>query len=189
MNAHSHSPAADSRDVARASGRPQRVDPAGAVLRQGRARGRLRDALDRVAAAPLSQPPSELAPRQLAYLTEVDHRDHEALVALDDGGVVIGVARYIRLRGRRLRSGGGRSPSSTTGSARDSEGIWFFASPLERAARAFIPLSPTCRRTTCRRCACCASSASARHVPMTARCGAAHQHQGALGAQRSGRSG
>jgi GNAT superfamily N-acetyltransferase len=42
-------------------------------------------------------PLPKLAPRQLAYLTEVDHRDHEALVALDDDGVVIGVARYIRL--------------------------------------------------------------------------------------------
>ncbi len=42
-------------------------------------------------------PLPKLAPRQLAYLTEVDHREHEALVALDNNGVVIGVARYIRL--------------------------------------------------------------------------------------------
>ena len=42
-------------------------------------------------------PLPKLAPRQLAYLTEVDHRDHEALVALDGDGIVIGVARYVRL--------------------------------------------------------------------------------------------
>lgn len=42
-------------------------------------------------------PHGELTPRELRYLTEVDHHDHEALVALDpatDQG--IGVARYVR---------------------------------------------------------------------------------------------
>jgi RimJ/RimL family protein N-acetyltransferase len=34
---------------------------------------------------------------QLRYFTEVDHRDHEALVALGPGeDVVVGVARYVR---------------------------------------------------------------------------------------------
>lgn len=43
-------------------------------------------------------PISELTRSQLAYLTEVDHHDHEALVAIDAksrGGV--GVARFVRL--------------------------------------------------------------------------------------------
>lgn len=32
----------------------------------------------------------------LRYLTDIDHHDHEALVALDLGGRGVGVARYIR---------------------------------------------------------------------------------------------
>ena len=44
-------------------------------------------------------PTPELSATQLAYLTEVDHHDHEALVAVDpssrDG---LGVARYVRSR-------------------------------------------------------------------------------------------
>jgi RimJ/RimL family protein N-acetyltransferase len=40
-----------------------------------------------------------LTPRQLSYLTEVDHVDHEALVAVrSDDGRGLGVARYIRLQ-------------------------------------------------------------------------------------------
>jgi RimJ/RimL family protein N-acetyltransferase len=35
-----------------------------------------------------------LSARELDYLTEIDHRDHEALVAIDDHAVV-GVARYV----------------------------------------------------------------------------------------------
>ena len=38
---------------------------------------------------------------ELRYLTEVDHRDHEALVALDRRtGALVGVARYIRATDR-----------------------------------------------------------------------------------------
>jgi len=38
-----------------------------------------------------------LSPSQLAYLTEVDHRDHEALIAtVSRTGAPAGVARYIR---------------------------------------------------------------------------------------------
>lgn len=38
-----------------------------------------------------------LAPWQLAYLTEVDHRDHEALIAIEiDSGDVIAVGRFVR---------------------------------------------------------------------------------------------
>ena len=43
-------------------------------------------------------PKNRLTPRELAFLTEVDHHDHEAVVALhtkrEEG---IGVARYVRL--------------------------------------------------------------------------------------------
>ncbi len=42
-------------------------------------------------------PMSKLGERDLAYLTEVDHHGHEALVAIDERtGVGIGVARYVR---------------------------------------------------------------------------------------------
>jgi GNAT superfamily N-acetyltransferase len=44
-------------------------------------------------------PTPELSDTQLSYLTEIDHRDHEALVAIDpasrDG---LGVARFVRSR-------------------------------------------------------------------------------------------
>jgi GNAT superfamily N-acetyltransferase len=41
----------------------------------------------------------ELRPAELQYLTDVDHRDHEAIVALDAaGGGSAGIARYIRDR-------------------------------------------------------------------------------------------
>jgi RimJ/RimL family protein N-acetyltransferase len=40
----------------------------------------------------------QLSPRLLAYLTEVDHVDHEALVAEEaDSGEPVGVARYVRV--------------------------------------------------------------------------------------------
>lgn len=43
-------------------------------------------------------PMKELDALQLAYLTDVDHHDHEALVALDaSSGLCAGVARYVRV--------------------------------------------------------------------------------------------
>jgi len=42
-------------------------------------------------------PIAELSPAQLRYLTEVDHHDHEALVAFDSEGAAAAVARFIRL--------------------------------------------------------------------------------------------
>jgi GNAT superfamily N-acetyltransferase len=42
------------------------------------------------------RPRRRLSESDLRYLTEVDHHDHEALVALEPGGELIGVARYIR---------------------------------------------------------------------------------------------
>ena len=83
---------------------------------------------------------TELSERDLAYLTEIDHHDHEALAAIDpETGELVGVARYVRgaepelaevsvvvgdpwqRRGsrhaarapRRARPGGRRSPTSS----------------------------------------------------------------------------
>jgi RimJ/RimL family protein N-acetyltransferase len=45
-------------------------------------------------------PKKRLSPAELRYLTEVDHRDHEALGALDQAsGRGVGIARYIRQAG------------------------------------------------------------------------------------------
>ena len=45
-------------------------------------------------------PKRELDDRQLAYLTNVDHHDHEALVAIDaSSGSCAGVARFVRVAG------------------------------------------------------------------------------------------
>jgi RimJ/RimL family protein N-acetyltransferase len=41
-------------------------------------------------------PLERLSARDLAYLTEVDHRDHEALIAHSETGEPLGVARYVR---------------------------------------------------------------------------------------------
>jgi RimJ/RimL family protein N-acetyltransferase len=42
-------------------------------------------------------PLRELSAEQLAYLTELDHHDHEALLAIDAGGWCAGVARFARV--------------------------------------------------------------------------------------------
>jgi GNAT superfamily N-acetyltransferase len=43
-------------------------------------------------------PLRELDARQLAYLTELDHHDHEALIAIDaSSGAGSGVARFVRI--------------------------------------------------------------------------------------------
>jgi acetyltransferase len=39
-------------------------------------------------------PKHTLSPRELTYLTEVDHVTHEAIVALDEDDRIVGVARY-----------------------------------------------------------------------------------------------
>jgi RimJ/RimL family protein N-acetyltransferase len=47
-------------------------------------------------------PRGRLTAAELRYLTEVDHRDHEALVAVDPiSGRSVGVARYVRDNERR----------------------------------------------------------------------------------------
>jgi len=46
-------------------------------------------------------PIARLTESQLRYLLEVDHSDHEALLAVDeDGGEAVGVARFVRLSER-----------------------------------------------------------------------------------------
>jgi GNAT superfamily N-acetyltransferase len=46
-------------------------------------------------------PHNRLTKAELRYFTEVDHHDHEALVAIDPGtGEGVGVARFVRARGR-----------------------------------------------------------------------------------------
>jgi L-amino acid N-acyltransferase YncA len=45
--------------------------------------------------------PPELSPEDLVQLTDVDHHRHEALVALDARGEVLGVARWVRVPGER----------------------------------------------------------------------------------------
>ncbi len=50
-------------------------------------------------------PQGRLTASELRYLTEVDHRDHEALVAVVPGsGTSVGVARYVRDHERRDRA-------------------------------------------------------------------------------------
>src|SRR3954471_22817806 len=69
-------------------------------------RARLVDGLRRL--SPRSRRQRFLAQRddftsgELDYLVDVDHHDHEALVALDlSTGALVGVARYVRLEGGR----------------------------------------------------------------------------------------
>jgi RimJ/RimL family protein N-acetyltransferase len=46
-------------------------------------------------------PMAELSESQLRYLTDVDHHDHEALIAFDAAtGAPVGVARFVRLDDR-----------------------------------------------------------------------------------------
>jgi GNAT superfamily N-acetyltransferase len=45
-------------------------------------------------------PMHELDERTLRYLTDLDHRDHEAMFALDESGEGVGVARYVRSAAR-----------------------------------------------------------------------------------------
>ena len=50
-------------------------------------------------------PTAQLSDEDLAYLADVDHRRHEALIALEPGtGRPLGVARYVRTPGDRERA-------------------------------------------------------------------------------------
>ena len=49
-------------------------------------------------------PVKRLTESELSYLTELDHSDHEALVALTEAGEIVGVARYVRQPADRKRA-------------------------------------------------------------------------------------
>ena len=44
-------------------------------------------------------PANEVSDEDMRYLVDVDHRRHEALIALDEAGRPLGVARYVRTPG------------------------------------------------------------------------------------------
>lgn len=46
-------------------------------------------------------PANEVSDEDIAYLVDVDHKRHEALLALDPTGHAVGVARYVRTPGDR----------------------------------------------------------------------------------------
>ncbi len=46
-------------------------------------------------------PANEVSEEDIRYLVDVDHNRHEALLALDDAGRAVGVARYVRTPGDR----------------------------------------------------------------------------------------
>lgn len=92
-------------DVLADSQRVELPDGAEVAVRPIRSddRGQLLDGFDRL--SPESRyrrflsPATGLTAEQLAYLTDVDHHDHEALVAVDVvTGAGVGVARFIRSR-------------------------------------------------------------------------------------------
>jgi len=65
-------------------------------------RGRYLSGLKRVSADSLYRrfmtPVARLSSAQLRYLLDVDHRDHEALMAVDeDSGDAVGIGRFVRL--------------------------------------------------------------------------------------------
>jgi RimJ/RimL family protein N-acetyltransferase len=63
-------------------------------------------------------PVSHLSAAQLDYLTEVDHHDHEALLAVDGvSGEIVGVARYVRT------DAGVAEPAVVVGDAWQGQGI------------------------------------------------------------------
>lgn len=46
-------------------------------------------------------PKRELSPRELAYLTDIDHIHHDALAGIDQrDGSIVGVSRYVHVAGR-----------------------------------------------------------------------------------------
>ena len=77
-----------------------------------------------------------LDPDELAYLVDVDHQNHEAIIAVDpSNSEALGVARYIRSEATR-RSPRSRSPSPTTGSGVGWAARCSYAWPTARDAKA-----------------------------------------------------
>jgi RimJ/RimL family protein N-acetyltransferase/nucleotide-binding universal stress UspA family protein len=104
-------------------------------------------------------PMQELSDRDLDYLTQVDHRDHEALVAVDPrSGELVGVARFVRTSGDEAEPAivvaddwqgqgiGTRIMDRLVARARE-EGIHRFRAPVlannEDALRLLTRLGPT----------------------------------------------
>lgn len=103
-------------------------------------------------------PVNRLTERQLDYLTQVDHHDHEALLALADDGAGIGVARYVRtgpavaepavtvVDAWQGRGAGGVLLDALADRARE-EGVQRFVAPVlasnTAAVRALERLGPT----------------------------------------------
>ena len=46
-------------------------------------------------------PANEVSDEEIQYLVDVDHKRHEALLALDEAGRAVGVARFVRTPGDR----------------------------------------------------------------------------------------
>ena len=102
-----------------------------------------------------------LTRKEIRYLTEVDHRDHEALVALDRGtGALLGVARYIRAADRP-DTGSSPSSSATRGRVAGSAAPWSPASRIAHARTAFGAAGRSSSRRTPGRSACSTRSAIA----------------------------
>jgi hypothetical protein len=99
-----------------------------------------------------------LSDEELAFFTDVDHHDHEALVALDaESGLSVGVARFIRLSGDAAEAAVA-IVDDWQGEA--SAGCCCPDSPSGRARKASTASAPGCsaRAPTCFTC----SSGSAR---------------------------
>ena len=75
------------------------ADPAGPPRGRRAARGRFRRAERPLPRLRFLGPKAALSAAELRYFTDVDHRDHEALGALDHArGGGVGIARYVRDR-------------------------------------------------------------------------------------------
>ena len=81
---------------------PRSLDPPDLRERQAARRRGIRPASPESRRRRFLVTPSRLSDEDLRYLTEVDHRRHEALIALDaETGEAVGDARYVRLPGDR----------------------------------------------------------------------------------------
>lgn len=87
--------------VTTAYGIPLEVRPVTAADRAGLAEA-FRRLSERARHDRFLGPKPRLTSAELSYLTEIDHRTHEALAAVDpEDGALIGVARYATVRGER----------------------------------------------------------------------------------------
>src|SRR5207247_11398670 len=78
------------RPAGHAARRVSRAHPAGPAQRRPAARRRLRPSQRPLPPDALPEAKDELSAAELRYFTDVDHRDHEALGALDPSGRGVG---------------------------------------------------------------------------------------------------